>query len=233
VDASREDLRTRLRSLVQRAHRPSRQGVTSTFSPAAEPQLEPTQGDASRTLVITGAAGRLGTYLRSSLNEVATKARLVDIVAPPEALPGEPSRFYQGSVTDPICSTRCAAARMPSSTSEASPAIGPGRTSPRSTSVGPAKYWRRPDARCEAVVVASSNHACRLSRPGTPAARRRRGTAADSLYGVSKAASEAFASSTASSSRWTSSVCASGPVSTLRRTTACFPPGSRRPISCG
>ena len=55
----------------------------------------------SRTLVVTGASGRLGTYLRSSLGDLAKRARLVDIVAPPCAWPGEPVEILQGSVTDP------------------------------------------------------------------------------------------------------------------------------------
>jgi nucleoside-diphosphate-sugar epimerase len=55
----------------------------------------------SRSIVITGAAGRLGTYLRSSLDNLATSARLVDIIPAPEAAPDEPVEIYQGSVTDP------------------------------------------------------------------------------------------------------------------------------------
>ena len=54
-----------------------------------------------RTLVITGASGRLGTYLRASLGEVATTARLLDIIRPPEPAAEESVEVFQGSVTDP------------------------------------------------------------------------------------------------------------------------------------
>ena len=148
---------------------------------------------ASRTLVITGAAGRLGTYLRSSLNEVATRARLVDIVAPPEALPGEPVEIYQGSVTDPdlldaVCRGADAVVHLGGFAGDASwPDLS-------EVNVGGTREVLEAARRngVKRVVVASSNHAVGFQVRGPSRSPTMWHRMPDSLYGVSKAAVEAL-----------------------------------------
>jgi len=98
----------------------------------------------SRTLVITGAAGRLGTYLRSSLDDIAARARLIDIVAPLEAAPGEPVEIHQGSVTDPdlldlVCRGTDAVVHLGGFAGDA-----PWPDLSEVNVGGPAKSWKRP-----------------------------------------------------------------------------------------
>jgi NADP-dependent aldehyde dehydrogenase len=148
---------------------------------------------ASRTLVITGAAGRLGTYLRSSLNEVATRARLVDIVAPPEALPGEPVEIYQGSVTDAdlldaVCRGADAVVHLGGFAGDGSwPDLS-------EVNVGGTREVLEAARRNDVtrVVVASSNHAVGFRVRGPQPLADDVAPLPDSLYGVSKAAGEAL-----------------------------------------
>jgi nucleoside-diphosphate-sugar epimerase len=148
---------------------------------------------ASRTLVITGAAGRLGTYLRSSLNEVATRARLVDVVAPPEALPGEPVEIYQGSVTDPglldaVCRGADAVVHLGGFAGDAPwPDLS-------EVNVGGTRQVLEAARRhgVKRVVVASSNHAAGFHVRGPQPLADDVAPLPDSLYGVSKAAGEAL-----------------------------------------
>jgi nucleoside-diphosphate-sugar epimerase len=147
----------------------------------------------SRTLVITGAAGRLGTYLRSSLDDIAARARLIDIVAPPEAAPGEPVEIHQGSVTDPdlldvVCRGTDAVVHLGGFAGDAPwPDLS-------EVNVGGTREVLEAARRhgLRRVVVASSNHAVgfhvRASRPLADDVA----PLPDSLYGVSKAASEAL-----------------------------------------
>ncbi len=147
----------------------------------------------SGTVVITGAAGRLGSYLRASLRNVATRARLLDVVAPPQAAPGEPVEIFQGSVTDPdlldlVCTGADAVVHLGGFAGDAPwPDLS-------EVNVGGTfqvlEAARRHDVK--RVVVASSNHAVGLYvREPEPLADDV-APQPDSLYGVSKAAGEAL-----------------------------------------
>ena len=146
-----------------------------------------------RTVVITGAAGRLGTYLRSSLPEIATTGRLVDIVAPLSPAPGEPVEIHQGSVTDPellevVCRGADAVVHLGGYAGDAPwaelSAVNISGTrqvldAARRNGVG-------------RVVVASSNHAGGLRTRGAEPLADDVPVLPDSPYGVSKAAGEAL-----------------------------------------
>jgi nucleoside-diphosphate-sugar epimerase len=147
----------------------------------------------SRTLVITGAAGRLGTYLRSSLDQVATRARLVDIVAPPAARPGEPVEIHQGSVTNPdlldaVCRGADGVVHLGGFAGDAPwpdlSEVNIGGT------LQVLEAARRHDVK--RVVVASSNHAVGFHTRGPEPLEDDVAPLPDSLYGVSKAAVEAL-----------------------------------------
>ncbi len=148
---------------------------------------------ASRTLVVTGAAGRLGTYLRSSLDDIATWARLVDIVAPPQAAPGEPVEIHQGSVTDPglldvVCRGADALVHLGGFAGDAPwPDLS-------EVNVGGTRQVLEAARRhgVGRVVMASSNHAVGFHVRGAQPLADDVAPLPDSLYGVSKAASEAL-----------------------------------------
>ena len=146
-----------------------------------------------RSLVITGAAGRLGTYLRASLVEVATSARLVDVVAPPPAAPGEPVEIHQGSVTDPdlldeVCSGAEAIVHLGGFAGEA--------PWPDLSEVNVGGTYQVLEAalrhKLKRVVVASSNHAVGFHLRGSLPLADDVAPRPDSLYGASKAAAEAL-----------------------------------------
>jgi nucleoside-diphosphate-sugar epimerase len=147
----------------------------------------------SRTLVITGAAGRLGTYLRSSLDDVASKARLVDVVAPPAALPGEPVEIHLGSVTDPdlldvVCRGANAIVHLGGFAGDA-PWPDLSEVNVEGTRQVLEAARRHGVSR---VVVASSNHAVGFHVRGPRPLPDDVAPLPDSLYGVSKAAVEAM-----------------------------------------
>jgi nucleoside-diphosphate-sugar epimerase len=146
-----------------------------------------------RTLVITGAAGRLGTYLRSSLAEVATSARLLDIVAPPQAAAGEPVEIHQGSVTDPdlldaVCGGADAIVHLGGFAGDA--------PWPDLSEVNVGGTFQVLEAArrhgLKRVVVASSNHAVGFHVRGSQPLADDVAPRPDSLYGASKAAGEAL-----------------------------------------
>ncbi len=146
-----------------------------------------------RSLVITGASGRLGTYLRSSLSEVAMGARLLDIVAPPPATPGEPVQIHQGSITDPeLLEVTCAGAdAIVHLGGFAGDAAWPELSE---VNVG-ATFQVLEAARrhgLRRVVVASSNHAVGFHVRGPVPLADDVAPRPDSLYGASKAAAEAL-----------------------------------------
>ena len=145
------------------------------------------------TIVITGASGRLGTYLRSSLEDLATAARLLDVIPPPDARPDEPVEIYQGSVTDPeVLDSVCRGADV---VVHLGGLAGDAPWSDLSeVNVGGTREVLEAALRHDVkrVVVASSNHAVgfhvRTAQPlddDVP-------PLPDSLYGVSKAATEAL-----------------------------------------
>jgi nucleoside-diphosphate-sugar epimerase len=144
-------------------------------------------------LVITGASGRLGTYLRSSLGEVATTARLLDIVRPPEPAADEPVEVFQGSVTDPevldtVCRDADAVVHLGGYAGDA-----PWRELSEVNIGGTREVLeaaRRHDLK--RVVVASSNHAVGFRVRGTEPLADDVAPMPDSLYGASKAAIEAL-----------------------------------------
>lgn len=147
----------------------------------------------SGTIVITGAAGRLGTYLRASIGGLATAARLLDVLEQPSAGPHEPVEIYRGSVTDPekldeVCRGADAIVHLGGFAGDAPwPELS-------EVNVGGSREVLEAALRhgVGRVVIASSNHAAgfhvRTSQPleddVTPLP--------DSLYGVSKAATEAL-----------------------------------------
>ena len=147
----------------------------------------------ARTIAVTGAAGRLGTYLRSSLDQLATAARLLDIVPAPEARPGEPVEIHQGSVTDPamldaVCRGADAVIHLGGYAGDAPwPDLS-------EVNVGGTREVLEAALRHRVgrVVVASSNHAVGFHlRTATPL-EDDVPPRPDSLYGVSKAATEAL-----------------------------------------
>jgi NADP-dependent aldehyde dehydrogenase len=145
------------------------------------------------TLVITGASGRLGTYLRASLDELAARARLVDIVRPPEPAEGEPVEIFEGSVTDPgVLDAACRGAdAVVHLGGFAGDAPWPDLSE---VNVGGTlqvlEAARRHDLR--RVVVASSNHAVGFHTRGAEPLADDVAPMPDSLYGASKAAGEAL-----------------------------------------
>jgi len=146
-----------------------------------------------RALVITGAAGRLGTYLRSSLGDLAESARLVDIVAPAPPANGEPVTIYQGSVTDPDLLDRAFDG------AEAVVHLGgyPGDAPWPELSmvnIGGTREVLEAALRhgVKRLVVASSNHAVGFQVRGPEPLADDVAPMPDSLYGVTKAAGEAL-----------------------------------------
>ena len=146
-----------------------------------------------QTLVITGAAGRLGAYLRSSLAEVATSALLLDIVAPPQAEAGEPVEIHQGSVTDPdlldaVCAGADAIVHLGGFAGDA--------PWPDLFEVNVGGTFQVLEAArrhgLKRVVVASSNHAVGFHVRGSQPLADDVAPRPDSLYGASKAAGEAL-----------------------------------------
>jgi nucleoside-diphosphate-sugar epimerase len=146
-----------------------------------------------RTLVITGASGRLGTYLRSSLGEIAERARLFDIVAPPAPAPGEPVEIHQGSVTDPelLEAVFRGADAVVHLGGYAGDAPWPELSAVNITGT---KYVLEAARRngVGRVIVASSNHAVGFWARGAEPLRDDVTPLPDSPYGVSKAAGEAI-----------------------------------------
>lgn len=148
---------------------------------------------ASQTLVITGASGRLGTYLRSSLDDLAKTARLVDIVAPPKATAAEAVEIHQGSVTDPdlldsVCRGADAVVHLGGFAGDAPwPDLS-------EVNIGGTRQVLEAARRhsVKRVVVASSNHAVGFHVRGPMPLADDVAPLPDSLYGVSKAAGEAL-----------------------------------------
>lgn len=147
----------------------------------------------SRTVVITGAAGRLGTYLRSSLRDICSSGRLVDIVAPPAAAPGEPVEVFQGSVTDQalldaVCRGADAVVHLGGFAGDAPWSdlsdVNVGGT--REVLEAARHHGLR------RVVFASSNHAVGFHVRGSEPLPDDVAPRPDGLYGVSKAAAEAL-----------------------------------------
>jgi len=144
-------------------------------------------------VVITGAAGRLGTYLRSSLGAIAISARLVDIVPMPDPAPGEPVEILVGSVTDrelldAACRGADAVVHLGGFASDAPwPELS-------AVNVGGTREVLEAASRngVRRVVVASSNHAAGLRVRGPEPLEDDVAPFPDSLYGVSKAAVEAL-----------------------------------------
>jgi uronate dehydrogenase len=145
------------------------------------------------TLVITGASGRLGTYLRTSLGELAATARLVDIVRPPEPAEGEPVEIFEGSVTDPevldvACRGADAVVHLGGFAGDA--------PWPDLSEVNVGGTWQVLEAarrhNLKRVVVASSNHAVGFHTRGAQPLADDVAPMPDSLYGASKAAGEAL-----------------------------------------
>jgi NADP-dependent aldehyde dehydrogenase len=145
------------------------------------------------TLVITGASGRLGTYLRASLGELAATARLVDIVRPPEPAEGEAVEIFEGSVTDPeVLDAACRGAdAVVHLGGFAGDAPWPDLSE---VNIGGTlqvlEAARRHNLR--RVVVASSNHAVGFHTRGAQPLADDVAPMPDSLYGASKAAGEAL-----------------------------------------
>jgi uronate dehydrogenase len=147
----------------------------------------------SRSIVITGAAGRLGTFLRSSLEEISHSARLVDIVAPPKAAPGEPVEIYQGSITDPllmdtVCQNSDAVVHLGGFPGDAPwPNLS-------EVNIGGTREVLEAARRqgVGRIVVASSNHAAGFHLRGPEPLPDDVAPRPDSPYGVSKAAVEAL-----------------------------------------
>ena len=147
----------------------------------------------SRTLVITGAAGRLGTYLRSSLDNLATTARLVDIVAPPKATAAEAVEIHQGSVADldlldSVCEGADAVVHLGGFAGDAPwPDLS-------EVNIGGTRQVLEAARRhsVKRVVVASSNHTVGFHVRGPEPLADDVAPLPDSLYGVSKAAGEAL-----------------------------------------
>ena len=147
----------------------------------------------TETLVVTGAGGRLGTYLRASVRELATTARLLDVVRPPEAAADEPVVVFQGSVTDPkvldsVCEGADALVHLAGFAGDA--------PWPDLSEVNVGGTWAVLEAarrhRLRRVVVASSNHAVGFRARGPLPLPDDVAPLPDSLYGVSKAALEAL-----------------------------------------
>jgi nucleoside-diphosphate-sugar epimerase len=145
------------------------------------------------TVVITGASGRLGRYLRASLAEIAHTARLVDIVAPEAPVPGEPVEVHTGSVTDPelmgrLCRGADGVVHLGGYAGDA-PWHDLAEVNVEGTrtvlEAARAAGLRR-------VVFASSNHAVGFRVRGAEPLPDDVPPLPDSLYGVSKAAGEAL-----------------------------------------
>jgi nucleoside-diphosphate-sugar epimerase len=143
--------------------------------------------------VITGAAGRLGTYLRSSLDELAVTARLVDIVELPGATVDEPVEIYKGSVTDPelldrACEGADAIVHLAGFAGDAPwPDLSQVNVGGTREVLEAARRHR-----VRRLVVASSNHAVGFHVRGAEPLADDVAPRPDSLYGVSKAAAEAL-----------------------------------------
>jgi uronate dehydrogenase len=148
---------------------------------------------AERTIVITGAAGRIGTYLRSRLARPGRVLRLLDI-APLPGGPGPAEESVRASVTDLAAMTAaCAGAEavvhlggIPSEDAWA-PVLEVNVNGTYTV------FEAARRAGVPRVVFASSNHAVgfapRASFPVPDDARPE----PDTYYGVSKAAGEALA----------------------------------------
>lgn len=150
---------------------------------------------AMTTVLVTGAAGRLGTLLRSRLRRPDRALRLLDVVPPPPAEPGEPVQRILGSVTDPdamaeACSGVDAIIHLAGLPRESSWTDAVEVTiNGTHTLLEAAKQ-----AGVSRIILASSNHAAgfrELASAPLPADSSPR---PDTYYGVSKAAIEALGS---------------------------------------
>jgi NADP-dependent aldehyde dehydrogenase len=144
-------------------------------------------------IVVTGAAGRLGTYLRSSVDDVASAARLLDIVTPPGPGSGEVVEIHVGSVTDP------GALDVVSRGVDAIVHLGGFAgdapwTDLSEVNIGGTREVLEAARRhgVKRVIVASSNHAVGLHVRTSQPLDDEVAPLPDSLYGVSKAACEAL-----------------------------------------
>lgn len=146
-----------------------------------------------RLVVITGAAGRLGGYLRASLDEIAGSARLIDVAAMADRSPGEPVELLQGSVTDALlldaaCEGADAVVHLGGYAGEAPwPELA-------AVNVGGTREVLEAAVRngVRRLVVASSNHAAGFRVRGPEPLGDDVAPFPDSLYGASKAAVEAL-----------------------------------------
>lgn len=157
--------------------------------------VQPGGGNATRTVLITGAAGRLGTLLRSGLARPGRTLRLLDVAQPPPAEPDEAVEVVVGSVIDQAlmaeaCSGVDAIIHLAGYTRESAwadaVAVNINGTQ--------ALFDAAQRAGVNRVILASSNHAAgfrELASAPLPADSSPR---PDTYYGVSKAAIEALGS---------------------------------------
>lgn len=147
------------------------------------------------TVLITGAAGKLGTQLRSRLQRPGRLLRLLDVVPPAPADPQEPVEIMLGSVTDPEVMTEACC-----DVDAVIHLAGIARESSWNDAVDVTingTYTLLEAARetgVSRIILASSNHAVgfrELASAPLPADSSPR---PDTYYGVSKAAIEALGS---------------------------------------
>src|SRR5215207_729339 len=145
------------------------------------------------TVLITGAAGRIGGFLRPRLRHPDRRLRLVDLEPPPQ--PGASEEVVIGSVTDleligQACQGASAVVHLAGLVDDAD--------WPRILDSNIHATWCVLDAAREAgvsrVVLASSNHATGFSQRGPQPAPDDLLPRPDSYYGVSKVTMEALGS---------------------------------------
>jgi uronate dehydrogenase len=152
----------------------------------------------SERILITGAAGAIGTLLRAELRRPGRELVLLDVAAPPPAQPGEPVEIVTASVDD--LDAVLAAATGTDAIIHLGSLITDRRWEEYARVNITGTYVVLEAARragVPRVVYASSNHAVgflerpRAAGPPVPADHSPR---PDSLYGVGKVASEALGS---------------------------------------
>lgn len=149
-------------------------------------------------VLITGAAGRIGTMMRTRLRRDGRMLRLLDVAPLPSAEPGENVELISGSVTDPEV--------MAGACQDVDALIHLGGISGESTWASTVEVningtqialEAARNAGVPRVLLASSNHAAgfreiaEAGQDGVPADSPPR---PDTFYGVSKAAMEALGS---------------------------------------
>lgn len=146
---------------------------------------------AAEVIVLTGAAGRIGTMLRTRLARPGRVVRLVDVAAIPH--PGDGEQYVSTSVTDLAALTdACRDARaLIHLAGIASEGAWEDITRVNITGTYHALEAAR-RARVPRVVLASSNHAIGFRERTVDALPADAVGAPDTYYGVSKAAGEAL-----------------------------------------